>query len=391
MSVYKPKNSPNYHFDFQVGGHRFHGTTGTANRRKAEEVEREERAKAKAHQAAARDSGSGPLTLNTAADRYWLEVGQRHANSDTTSTDLARLIEYFGQEKLLLDITDADVAKLVQWRRSQTAWGRERTKDDKPMRFVSAATVNRSTTLVLKKLFTRAKRTWKYTFPGEPSWRDHFLSEPKERIREVHDQEGRALDAKMRSDYEPIFAFARATGLRLDECLIEWSMVNWQTGWITRSGKGDRLVKTAITSTVREILKPLMGNHPKFVFTYQAQRARKSDASYKGDGEARVRGQRYPVTYSGLKTQWKKLRLDAGVVDLRFHDFRHDVATKLLRKTGNLKMVQKALNHADLKTTARYAHVLDEEVAAAMEGLHEKQKSDTQSRKKSRTQKRGAA
>jgi hypothetical protein len=44
--------------------------------------------------------------------------------------------------------------------------------------------------------------------------------------------------------------------------------------------------------------------------------------------------------------------------------------------------VQKALNHADLKTTLRYAHVLDEEVAAALEQLAESRtKSRTASRK----------
>ena len=42
-------------------------------------------------------------------------------------------------------------------------------------------------------------------------------------------------------------------------------------------------------------------------------------------------------------------------MDFRFHDIRHDVGTKLLRATGNLKLVQKALGHANLKTTARYA------------------------------------
>lgn len=55
--------------------------------------------------------------------------------------------------------------------------------------------------------------------------------------------------------------------------------------------------------------------------------------------------------------------------DFRFHDFRHDLATKLLRQTGNLKTVQKALSHSDIKTTTRYAHVLDEEVAEALESL----------------------
>jgi integrase len=49
---------------------------------------------------------------------------------------------------------------------------------------------------------------------------------------------------------------------------------------------------------------------------------------------------------------------------------------QLLRETGNLKLVQKALNHSDIKTTTRYAHVLTEEVAAALDKI---------SRKKSRS------
>lgn len=369
MSVYKPKNSPYYHFDFQVAGVRYHGSTETANRREAEAREKVERDKAKAAAKASKNASGGPLTIAVATGRYWSEVGERHANSETTWTDINRLVDYFGPSKLLSDISDDEVAKLVQWRRSQNAWGREKTKDDQPMRLVSAATVNRSTTLVLKKLFTRAKRTWKYEFPREPSWRDHWLQEPKERVRELKATEGAAIELATRSDYQPVFDFVRATGLRLEECILRWSEVDWQTGWITKTGKGGRLVKTAITSTVRDILLPLRGHHPEFVFTYQAARTRTGKASYKGDGEGRKKGDRYPITYSGLKTQWKRIRAKAKVEDFRFHDFRHDLATKLLRKTGNLKTVQKALSHADIKTTTRYAHVLDEEVAEALESL----------------------
>lgn len=388
MSVYKPKNSPYYQYDFQLGGNRFHGSTGATNRRDAEQVERAHREKAKAADKAAKSASGGPLTIDVAAARYWREVGEHHANAETTWTDLGRLVDYFGAAKLLTDITDDDVAKLVQWRRSQPAWGRAETKDGKPMKMVSAATVNRSTTLVLKKIYTRAKRTWRYTFPVEPNWRDHWLAEPKERVRELRTHESSALRLATRADYEPIFEFARATGLRLEECLIRWSEVDWQTGWITTTGKGGRTVKTAITSTVRDILLPLRGHNGDWVFTYQAARARQADAAYKGNGAPQVRGDRYPVTYSGLKSQWKRIRKTAGVEDFRFHDFRHDLATKLLRATGNLKTVQKALSHADIKTTTRYAHVLDEEVASAMEALTRKPEPDGDSRKNPRTDKR---
>jgi len=172
----------------------------------------------------------------------------------------------------------------------------------------------------------------------------------------------------MRDDYVPFFAFARASGLRLRECLLSWSEVNWQARQIVKRGKGERRVTAPITAEIRDILWPLQGHHSESVFTYVAERTR----------DGRVQGQRYPLTYNGVKIVWRRLRRRAGVTGFRFHDFRHDLGTKLLRETGNLKLVQRALNHADIKTTTRYAHVLDDEVANAMERVAE-------SRKKSRT------
>src|SRR4030088_1976071 len=94
-----------------------------------------------------------------------------------------------------------------------------------------------------------------------------------------------------------------------------------------------------------------------------------------------IKGKRYPITYSGLKSAWKRLRAVAGVSDFRFHDFRHDFATKLLRETRNLKLVQKALNHADIKTTTKYAHVVDDDLVAGLDAM---QKSRRKSRKPDR-------
>ena len=81
------------------------------------------------------------------------------------------------------------------------------------------------------------------------------------------------------------------------------------------------------------------------------------------------RGERYRLSYNGAKSAWQRIRANSGVVDFRFHDFRHDFGTKLLRDSGNLKLVQKAMNHRDITSTLRYAHVLDEDVAAAVERL----------------------
>jgi integrase/recombinase XerD len=51
------------------------------------------------------------------------------------------------------------------------------------------------------------------------------------------------------------------------------------------------------------------------------------------------------------------------------HMLRHTFATDLLRETKNLRLVQKALGHADLSTTQIYTHIVDDELESAMKGL----------------------
>jgi site-specific recombinase XerD len=46
---------------------------------------------------------------------------------------------------------------------------------------------------------------------------------------------------------------------------------------------------------------------------------------------------------------------------------RHTFATSLLRSTGNLRLVQLALDHESPRTTAIYAHVANAELEAAVE------------------------
>ena len=170
----------------------------------------------------------------------------------------------------------------------------------------------------------------------------------------------------MRDDYAPFFAFARASGLRLAECLLRWSRGRLDSAADQEAGQRRRPVVTPITSEIRALLWPLRGHHPEFVFTFVRAPARPgarpplrspmAECRATGDGCASV-------------PAWSVLR---------FHDLRHDFATKLLRETGNLRLVQKALGHRDIKTTTRYAHVLDSDVAEAMER-------PAKSRKNSRT------
>src|SRR5439155_17806270 len=129
-------------------------------------------------------------------------------------------------------------------------------------------------------------------FDHDPKWSESLLPDAQERVRELHDEEAAAFHEAMRDDYGPFFEFVRASGLRLKECVtLRWSEVNFGTRQIVRIGKGGRRVVFPVTQTVRDILFPLQGEHSDFVFTYVA--------IYGNKRLGRVRGQRYPLTYSG--------------------------------------------------------------------------------------------
>lgn len=388
MSLYKTKKSPYYQYDFQIQGRRFHGSTEARSKKDAEAIERDLKAKAKADIEQEKKTGNGPLLLRHAGGRYMAEVGDHHANAANTFTEIERLIGFFGPDQRLDAITNDDAARLVTWRRAHTVKGRKTDKQGNPVKLIAPRTVN-ATTLTLKFIMNRAQETWGHQFPHRITWKKHMLKEPKERVRELTDDEADALDAAFagehvrtnkhqrknhRDDYARWFEFARLTGLRRNETLIRWSNVNVFARRITTIGKGGKEVSTPITPAVQDILDQCRGDHDEWVFTFVCQRPRKGQ----------VRGQRYPITPEGAKSQWRRVKARAKVQNFRFHDIRHDTATKLLRATGNLKLVQKALNHADIKTTTKYAHVLDEEVAAALSDL-------SQSRNLSRTKKKGVA
>lgn len=57
--------------------------------------------------------------------------------------------------------------------------------------------------------------------------------------------------------------------------------------------------------------------------------------------------------------------------DLSIHSCRHSLAVKLLKKTGNLRMVQLQLGHSSPSTTSIYADIAFEDRQQALDSLNE--------------------
>lgn len=339
-----------FHYDFKIQGVRFRGSTGSGSRREAKQIEnaKREEARGQVKQIKA-DRKDAPMTVNEAFDRFWLEVGlpvYSGTYQKTVKSGLAWMLKQFGTETLLRDVGPNLITQAIAKRRGEG---------------VKNSTVNRTVVELLRTVMFRARKKWEQKDLQEIDWKDQRLSEPKERIRELREEEEVKLLASMRTDYLPAVRFAIVSGLRKKELIsLTWDRIDWKAKTISVLGKGDKESTIPLTDGMIAILAPLRGHHPEFVFTYVCEKSR----------EGRRHGRRYRMTYSGLAAVWRRFGPSAaGIKDYRFHDNRHTTATRLLRSSGNLRLVQKLLRHEDVGTSAKYGHVDDLDLRRAMQSV----------------------
>ncbi len=369
MSVYRRPGQKDYSYDFRHRGHRFSGSTGCASRREAEKVE--ERLKAEARASIA--ERNAPLTFGAASTLYWQEIGQYAATAGETERHLAWLQQHIGKATPIAAIDDRMLARIIAIRRGERVPQQGKRQAGKrrqlaEARLISNATVNRTVLEPLRAILLRAAQVWDQRV-GKISWKAHRLAVRPERVREASPDEETALKGAMREDYEPALTFALLTGCRRAEIVgLAWTDVDFFNRRFVVTGKGDRSRAIPMTEEIHALLWSLKDDHPTAVFSYVCRRP--------GQGSVRgqVKGRRYPITIAGFKTAWRRARAKAGISNFRFHDARHTAGTRLLRHTGNLRLAQRLLGHADIKTTTRYAHAAEEDLRAGLEAVASAQK-----------------
>lgn len=358
MPVYPPipGKTPFWTYAFSADGVRFRGSTKATTKREAEAVERRLIAKAEAQTRA-----GNRATLDTILARYWQEHAQHLPSADTVWYQLERLQDGLGRDargrdRVAADIDGASIAAYVARRRGQPT-----SRGTLP----ANATINREIQL-LRRVLRRAKRVWGMDIGPERNWQDLILPEAQERIRALSLEEEDRLFAALRQDMHALLRFSLITGVRLASAIgLTWADIDWQGGTIRFRGKsrrpGGQIHTLPITPDMLAILSAEQGHHPIYVFTYECKRSRAK----------RRRGERYPFTQSGWRKAWAVALDEAGVADFRWHDARHTAATRLVARTGNLKLAQRMLGHADITTTAKYAHASMDDLASAMISVSE--------------------
>lgn len=149
---------------------------------------------------------------------------------------------------------------------------------------------------------------------------------------------------------KPMVLLSLNTGLRRGELFnLRWPDVNLQAKTVTVAGEGTKTTETRHIPLNAEALA-----------TLEEWKKQSAAAGYVFPGQD---GERM----TDVKTAWLELLKNAGVEDFRWHDMRHDFASRLVMAGVPLNTVRDLLGHSDIKMTLRYAHLAPDSKAAAVE------------------------
>lgn len=149
---------------------------------------------------------------------------------------------------------------------------------------------------------------------------------------------------------KPMVLVSLNSGMRRGELFdLKWLSVNFITKTITVAGD------TTKTSETRHI--PM---NKEVVTVLEEWKKQSGTALYVFPNQEGGR-------FEDVKSAWLKLLEKAKVIGFRWHDMRHDFASRLVMAGIPLNTVRDLLGHKDIKMTLRYAHLAPGTKAAAVE------------------------
>lgn len=201
---------------------------------------------------------------------------------------------------------------------------------------------------------------------------------PKQRTPLDADQSLTFLKHVRDSEYGPLYVVILGLGLRISEARgLLWSDI--AKGVVTvqhqiRPVKGGQQVRDLKTGESGRRVLPM----PEFVaHAVQVQRDRQRFERSEA-GSAWVEGipelvfktkNGRPLSEAKVRADFKQQLAGAELPEIQLHELRHSCATLLLSVGVPMRVVQRILGHASMRTTEKYAAVLPSLTADAMERL----------------------
>lgn len=120
-----------------------------------------------------------------------------------------------------------------------------------------------------------------------------------------------------------------------------------------REGKGAKDRTLWISSDLRDLIGDWLDRRPESPWLFPTRKGTKLSTRY---------------LRQMIKTYSEKAAI-SEMEKVSPHTLRHTFATDLYRETGNIRLVQKSLGHADLSTTMIYTHIVDDELEEALKNF----------------------
>lgn len=281
------------------------------------------------------------ITLDDAFTRYYNEKGQYLVNPKYILKGLMIIKENLPIQ-YLDELSQPVIQEFIQKRREH----------------LKNASINRELAK-LSVIRTMAEENWnKRVNKTKPL--KFKLNEPAENIKYLPNWgTAQKIIDKAPTHLKPIIYTALYTGLRKGNLLnLKWENIDFINNQITVNVK-DKNVSGGHILTLPMInsLKDVLENQPRineFVFNYEGKPIKDIKKAW------------HHIFYDN-----KGNLKDTTLPYVNFHTLRHTAATWILKKTNNLKLTQQILGHSNIKTTLKYAHVLDDEKRKALESVFE--------------------
>ncbi len=323
----------------------------------------------------------GVLTFKQLAEVYVDRYVNANAlaSADTIEYRLPFLIEHFGT-KPLVEIKAAEIEDLIA-KLNEPAF---LSKHHQTQRTRRPATINRYRSL-LRHMFNWAESHRYLSQSPVVSGRSQSLKpqfEDNQRHRRVSVEEEKQLLDAAPEHLRPLIVIALDAGLRRGEMLaLTWADVDARPGWLrlrgetTKSGKTRWVpVSTARLKAVLDFLRlDVAGQQKAPEAKVCANEVDEAIKAFRTGWIATV------VRAHGGKPQWQKRSPHRRFTDesleeyrkvgLRWHDLRHEYASRLVERGVPLSQVRDLLGHASITTTERYDNQKPETLMEAAKRL----------------------
>lgn len=215
---------------------------------------------------------------------------------------------------------------------------------DRRLARVGAGTFLRHLT-VLRHVFEVARKEWGVPIPVNPTADVRKPKAPLARNRRLKPDEETALFAAcgacLNPLIEPTIRLALYTGMRRGELLS----ARWQH----------------FEPEKRTLLIPVTKNgHPRKVPLDAAALTVIEGLPRSNDGRL------LPLSDEAVKLAWKRLIKRARIVDLHFHDLRHEAISRFFERGLTVPEVALISGHRDVRMLFRYTHLKAEDVATRL-------------------------